>query len=70
MARQRYISKKVQMVESSFGDTINLSNNTGDSTDPYLASSNDMNIYVVWRDNSAGTEQIYFKRSTDGGAEF
>jgi hypothetical protein len=55
---------------ASFGDTINLSNNTGDSTDPYLASSNDMNIYVVWRDNSAGTEQIYFKRSTDGGASF
>ena len=55
---------------ASFGDTINLSNNTGDSTDPYLASSNDMNIYVVWRDNSEGTEQIYFKRSTDGGASF
>jgi hypothetical protein len=55
---------------ASFADTINLSNNTGDSTDPYLASSNDMNIYVVWRDNSAGTEQIYFKRSTDGGASF
>ena len=58
------------MVELSFGDTINLSNNTGDSTDPYLASSNDMNIYGVWRDNSEGTEQIYFKRSTDGGASF
>ena len=29
-----------------------------------------MNIYVVWRDNSEGTEQIYFKRSTDGGASF
>jgi hypothetical protein len=55
---------------ASFADTINLSNNTGDSTDPYVASSNDMNIYVVWRDNSAGTEQIYFKRSTDGGASF
>jgi hypothetical protein len=55
---------------ASFADTINLSNNTGDSTDPYLASSNDMNIYIVWRDNSAGTEQIYFKRSTDGGASF
>ena len=55
---------------ASFGDTINLSNNTGDSTDPYLASSNDMNIYGVWRDNSEGTEQIYFKRSTDGGASF
>ena len=55
---------------SSFGDTINLSNNTGDSTDPYLASSNGMNVYVVWRDDSAGTEQIYFKRSSDGGASF
>jgi hypothetical protein len=40
---------------ASFGETINLSNNTGDSTDPYVASSDDNNIYVVWRDDSAGT---------------
>jgi hypothetical protein len=55
---------------ASFGETINLSNNTGDSTDPYVASSDDNNIYVVWRDDSAGTEQIYFKRSTESGASF
>ena len=55
---------------ASFGDTINLSNNTGDSTDPYIASSNNENIFVVWRDDSTGTEQIYFKRSTDSGASF
>jgi hypothetical protein len=55
---------------ASFGDTINLSNNTGDSTDPYIASSNDKNIYVVWRDDSAGTEQILFQRSSDNGASF
>jgi hypothetical protein len=55
---------------ASFGDTINLSNDTGDSTDPDIASSNDGGTYVVWRDDTAGTEQILFQRSSDNGASF
>ncbi|MGA7369069.1 MAG: hypothetical protein WBX01_08065 [Nitrososphaeraceae archaeon] len=55
---------------ASFGDTINLSNNAGDSTDPDIASSSNKSIYVVWRDDSAGTEQMLFQRSANGGASF
>lgn len=28
------------------------------------------NVYVVWRDNSPGNEDIYFAKSSDGGASF
>jgi hypothetical protein len=55
---------------ASFGNVINLSNNTGDSTDPDIASTNDGGNYVVWRDDSAGIEQILFQRSSDNGASF
>jgi hypothetical protein len=55
---------------ASFGDTINLSNDTGDSTDSDIASSNDGGTYVVWRDDTAGTEQILFQRSSNNGASF
>jgi hypothetical protein len=55
---------------ASFDDTINLSNDTGDSTNPDIASTNDGGTYVVWRDDTAGTEQILFQRSGDNGASF
>ena len=55
---------------ATFGDIINLSNDTGDSTDPDIASANDGGTYVVWRDYTAGTEQILFQRSDDNGASF
>jgi hypothetical protein len=55
---------------ASFGETINLSNDTGNSTDPDIASTYRGNIYVVWRDDSAGTEQILFQRSNDNGTSF
>jgi len=55
---------------ASFGHTINLSNDTGDSTDPDVASSNDGGTYVVWRDDTAETEQILYQRSGDNGASF
>jgi hypothetical protein len=55
---------------ASFSNTINLSNNTGDSTDPDITSANDGGTYIVWRDDTAGTEQILFQRSSDNGASF
>ncbi len=55
---------------ATFSDTVNLSNNTGDSTDPDITSSNDGDINIVWRDDTAGTEQILFQRSNDNGNSF
>lgn len=51
----------------------NLSNNSGDSLYPEIASYRN-NVYMVWQDNSfTGNDRnydIYLKRSNDGGASF
>lgn len=49
--------------------TINLSNNDGGSESPDIAAIKNM-VYVVWRDTSPGNSDIFYRRSTDGGATF
>ncbi|HEX5893180.1 MAG TPA: sialidase family protein [Nitrososphaeraceae archaeon] len=53
----------------SFGNLTNLSNNTGFSSNPQITTFGS-NVYVVWRDNSSGNDDIYFKRSSDTGNSF
>jgi Tol biopolymer transport system component len=43
-----------------------LTNNAGESRRPQI-SVNGSNIYMVWREETTGNREIYFKRSTDGG---
>ena len=43
----------------SFGNLTNLSNNTGFSSNPQITTFGS-NVYVVWRDNSSGSDDIYF----------
>jgi hypothetical protein len=43
-----------------------LTNNTGSSYAPAIAVDGS-NVFVVWSDNTPGNEEIYFKRSVDGG---
>ena len=54
---------------TTFNDIENLSNNDGRSDEPQIAAVG-VNVYVVWRDNSSGKDQIYFKRSSDTGNSF
>jgi transcription elongation GreA/GreB family factor len=54
---------------ASFGSTVNLSNNAGLSFEPSIAVSGN-NVYVVWLDNAPGNNEIFYRRSTDGGASF
>jgi len=54
---------------ATFSDVVNLSNNTGFSEHPQIAVSGN-NVYVVWIDNTSGNREIYFVRSTDGGATY
>src|SRR5215213_1560513 len=57
---------------ANFGDTKNLSNNTtGDSREPAVAASGN-NVYVVWRGRESipGNQEIMYRRSTNGGANF
>jgi hypothetical protein len=54
---------------TTFNGIENLSNNDGRSDKPQIAAVG-VNVYVVWRDNSSGKDQIYFKRSSDTGNSF
>ena len=49
--------------------SINLSNNGGNSIDPVIAISGN-NVYVVWVDNNLGVDEVFYRRSTDGGVSF
>ena len=44
-----------------------LTNNTGYSRSPAIASGG-ANLFVAWSDDTPGSAEIYFRRSTDGGA--
>lgn len=48
---------------------INLSDNPNISHNPAIAVFGN-NVYVVWHDETPGTFDILYKRSTDGGASF
>jgi hypothetical protein len=54
---------------TTFGGRKNLSNNTGLSLSPKIATSGN-NVYVVWSDTTTGNGDIYFKASTSNGANF
>jgi hypothetical protein len=54
---------------TTFDTTINISNNPGFSSQPQIAVSGSY-VYVVWRDNTLGNEEIFFKRSINNGASF
>ena len=53
----------------TFGDAINLSNNSGFSEHPQI-SVNGNNVYVVWADNTGLNRDIYITSSSDGGHTF
>ncbi|VFJ13967.1 BNR/Asp-box repeats-containing protein [Candidatus Nitrosocosmicus franklandus] len=53
----------------TFGDVINLSNNTGFSEHPQMAV-NGNNVYIVWADDTSLNREIYFITSNDGGQTF
>jgi len=48
---------------------VNISNNAGDSQTPQIKTSGS-DVYVVWKDNTSGSNNILFKKSSDNGATF
>ncbi|HJR84623.1 MAG TPA: sialidase family protein [Nitrososphaeraceae archaeon] len=46
-----------------------ISNNTGHSEEPQIIK-NGSNIYMLWIDDSSGSRNIYFKKSSDNGCTF
>ena len=54
---------------NTFGNTTNLSNNTGNSEFPKIDSVG-KKIIIVWQDNSTGNNEIYLRKSKNAGATF
>ena len=53
----------------TFSKPINLSNDSGDSTNPNLIELHN-NLYVIWNDNDTKNYNVMIKRSSDGGITF
>ena len=54
---------------ATFSPLLNLSSNRGHSYDQKIAASGNK-VYVVWKDLTTANGDIYYTRSTDGGATF
>lgn len=66
----RYSTEGV-LIAVNFGFVVNLSNNPTTSEVPEKATAvSGQNVYVIWRDNSPGNLDIFFRGSTDSGVSF
>jgi hypothetical protein len=54
---------------NTFGSTVRLSVNAGDSREPAIAVSGN-NVYVVWSDNTPERTGVLFRKSIDSGSNF
>jgi len=56
----------------TFSASVCVSDDNGTALNyaPRVATDNQGNVYVVWHDNRNGNWDIYFAKSTDGGANF
>jgi hypothetical protein len=54
---------------ASFNKPVNISNNTGYSSNPKIATSAN-NVYVTWQDRTKEGTDIFYSRSTDKGINF
>jgi hypothetical protein len=54
---------------ATFDAAENLSNNSGDSTNPLITAFRN-NVYVVWTDDTSGNTDINFRKSSDYGNNF
>ena len=65
----RYFIRKSANGGITFGNTTNLSNNNASSISPQVASFGN-NTFVVWQDNSPGNDEIFIRKSANGGITF
>jgi hypothetical protein len=54
---------------TTFGSSVNLSNNSGFSEHPQIAAY-DNNVYAIWADDTSGNREVLFTRSIDNGTSF
>jgi hypothetical protein len=48
--------------------TKRLTYNSGDSRSPAINTDSNNHVHVIWHDKSPGNNEIFYKKSTDGGA--
>jgi phage terminase large subunit-like protein len=53
----------------SWGADTRLTNNSANSSSPSVSVSGQV-VHIVWFDNRDGNDEIYYKRSTDGGVSW
>jgi protein-S-isoprenylcysteine O-methyltransferase Ste14 len=53
---------------ATWGAPYRVTNNTGNSRNPVLGADNAGAVYVAWQDDLNGNNDIYMKKSSDGGA--
>jgi hypothetical protein len=53
-----------------FGNTINLSNDPGKSYYVLISVSSNNNVNILWSYNIPGNEDVFFRKSSSGGAGF
>ena len=66
--KEVYYSRSIDHGKN-FGIIRNLSNNTGSSEVPQIATQGS-NVYVAWQDDTSGNKEVYFKRSPNNGISF
>ena len=54
---------------TTFGSSVNLSNNSGFSEHPQIAAY-DNNVYAIWADDTSGNREVFLTRSVDNGTSF
>ena len=54
---------------TTFGSSVNLSNNSGFSEHPQIAAY-DNHVYAIWADDTSGNREVLFTRSVDNGTSF
>lgn len=68
-----YGNREISYIRSTDGGITwfgpkRLTWNSGFSSRPYVAVDSSNTPHVVWYDDSSGNQEIYYKKSTDGGA--
>jgi hypothetical protein len=53
---------------ASWTANVKLTTNTGASKNPAIAVDNSGYLHVVWQDDTPGNAEIYYRKSTNGGA--
>jgi len=63
------MAQSVYAETPTFGNTLNLSNDSGASYDPQIAVSGSY-VYVAWQDNTPGNVQLFLRISSNNGLTF